>query len=103
MCIRDSTFTFGAGQFTLDSVSVNSFDGTNYNSVNTGGSSFNTNAYSSGSAGLSITDGGSRTMTLSGAFFAGQTAPAIPLATAGQGRINDDDYNARFTFAAAAP
>lgn len=98
----DLTFTFNPGNFTLDSVAITNFDGVNFASTSSGGSSFTTNAYNSQTAGLEITGGG-RTALLNGAFFAGQ-ASGIPLATGGQGSITGPgSYAARFTFGAQPP
>ena len=96
----DLDFTFNPGNFTLDNVAITNFDGSSYTSSSSGGSTFTTNAYNSSTAGLTITNGSGRTAQLSGAFFAGQAAPAIPLATAGQGTITGPGYTARVTFAA---
>ena len=46
---------------------------------------------------------GSNTLTIEGAFFAGQTAPSVPLATAGQGTIlsGSPQYFVNLTYGAA--
>lgn len=98
----DLTFDFSPGSFTLEDVTVSNLDGLNFTSTGGGGTNFTSNRYTSTEAELSITSG-TNTITLEGAFFAGQAAPNAPLATAGQGIMlsGSPQHFLTFTYGAA--
>jgi len=95
-------FTFGPGNFALNSVSITNFDGTNLAGVNSAGPQFGTNAYNSGSftiGGVHPT-AGNITANVKGAFF-GPGAP--PIDTGGSVDFNGTSYTGYGTFAATQP
>ena len=96
------TFDFSPGSFDFTGVTVTNYDGVTYTSTPPGSTGFNSNAYSTTEAEMTVSGGG-RTLRLQGAFFGGQGGGAIPLATGGQGTITGTDYHSSFTYAAQAP
>lgn len=97
-------FSFGAGNYSLDSVDITDFDGVNYSSSVGSAGSFGNSEYNSGTAGLTITGVhptfGGVGVTLTGAFFGTGTPPEE---TAGHVRFSGDGYGGIGTYAAARP